>query len=785
MNVAAWKRIQEVFEAVIDLPRDQRDIALRSMCADDPSLRKRVESLIYCEAGSQLDHAVGEAVMSLAAPLPNEFGNYRIGQRLGEGGMGIVYEAEQISPRRKVALKIMRSGAFASEREKRLFEREAEALARLSHPGIAAIYESGLTPQGQPYLVMEFIEGESLVDYLPRIPERGERLRVFLEICEAISYAHQRGVIHRDIKPSNIMVAQGRVKVLDFGLARLDTGVDNTRTETGVVQGSLRYMSPEQAQGEQAKVDVRSDLYALGVILYEMLAGKHPYLDRTDLLGAVQQICEAPVRKLDKELAGDLETILQKALEKEPKDRYASVSSFADDLRRYLANEPILARPATLRYQLLKLVQRNKLATGVVAAFVLLVMVAAGLVSYQNHLLGLERDRANQEAMAAKEVTGFMVKLFEDASPSRSKYQVTPQDLLIKGLNRLRADVKAKPAIRADLMHNIGSALNSTGPFEEAEKALREALQVYGEDSKEGADVMSTLSTTFYNMGKYAASAEMNERALRIRRKEWKEDEEELAGELNNLARSYASAGQREKAAEVMQEATALDRKYGREMKMSALSRMATYGSILNRLNRKEEALSALEFAAKNMKSTERSMDQMQCWNELALLYTTLKRFKDAEVYLRKTRDSAIKMFGAEHPNIGVLQVNLAAALNGDGRYDEALVLEQQTEDLLKRVLKQTHPTWADLYIFRSDTELGLKRLKEARHYADLAVKNATENLVPDHHRTLNIRFKRAMVLDKMGKADEARAELDLLLPKLKPDSEEYQAAKAYLDRKR
>jgi serine/threonine protein kinase len=386
MTRETWERLQEVFEAVADLEKGERAAVIEARCGGDEGLRRMVESLLHSEQGSPIEGVVEAAVRSAAAQVEGEaIPNFRIIRRLGEGGMGVVYEAEQARPHRKVALKLIRAGQFARERERRLFEREAEALARLAHAGIASIYEVGQTPAGQPYLVMEFVEGVTLTEYVASLPEMaslrrgdvGRRVELFLEICEAVSYAHQRGVIHRDLKPANIMVSNGKVKVLDFGLARIETELDTTRTETGVVQGSLRYMSPEQARGESSRIDTRSDVYALGVVLYEMLTGVHPYLDRTDLLGAVYQICETPMRSLrvaKKAFSADLETIHSKALAKEPEQRYDGPAALAADLRRFLANETILARPVTLRYQLGKLIARNKVVSAALGAILVLVV---------------------------------------------------------------------------------------------------------------------------------------------------------------------------------------------------------------------------------------------------------------------------------------------------------------------------------------------------------------------------------------------------------------------------
>jgi non-specific serine/threonine protein kinase/serine/threonine-protein kinase len=376
---------------------------------------------------------------------PAQIGAYKIHRLLGEGGMGIVYEAEQQNPRRLVALKVIRGGRAVDDSTIRMFQREVHALARLRHPGIAAIYESGRTEEGQHFFAMELVRGPTLAEWIKGRKVEGSsreqirlRLELFRKICDAVAYAHQRGVIHRDLKPGNILILPAQtpahasgaqavpdIRILDFGLARItdaDVAAASRTTEVGRIAGTLPYMSPEQVRGNPDEIDFRSDVYALGVILYELLTGQLPYeLHRAAVHEMIRIICEQPPRPLTQTWTGarrpdtEIETILHRILEKEPGRRYQTVATLAEDIDRYLTGQPILARPPSALYTLRKLVQRHKVEFVAAAGFIFLLVGFTIALAIQSRLLAVERDRALLEARRVKlEADGFYAAFRED-----------------------------------------------------------------------------------------------------------------------------------------------------------------------------------------------------------------------------------------------------------------------------------------------------------------------------------------------------------------------------------
>lgn len=445
--------------------------------------------LVVSEFSTGLD-AVAAASEPPDRPLPDHVGPYQIVRRLGEGGMGVVYEARQQTPNRLVALKVVRGGRHVDEYRIRLFEREAQALARLRHRGIAAVYQAGRDDDGQPFFAMELVRGIPLTKYArQQALSRRERLSLFQKVCDAVTHAHLRGVIHRDLKPSNILVdSSGEPKILDFGLARItdpDQAALTVTLQGGRIMGTLPYMSPEDARGDRDAVDVRSDVYSLGVVFYELMTDALPYdVQGTSLPDAVRIICEqtptTPVSR-DRSLRGDLNTILLKSLEKTPARRYQSVAELHDDIKRYVANQPIRARRPNVVYHLRKFVARHPYSSLFALALLGVVMTTRvwveSISERSSHDLQMTFDRLDLQLAFTEEALARSKNEQHSFEEAERWYRSC-----IRTYKRLGRNDRAAPAmvqLASALMDKpVAPGKEKDDDYEEAEKNLQEAVEM-------------------------------------------------------------------------------------------------------------------------------------------------------------------------------------------------------------------------------------------------------------------------------------------------------------------
>ena len=627
---------------------------------------------------------------------PDRIGPFRIVRRLGEGGMGVVYLAEQDEPvSRQLAVKVIRAELTTPEAAAR-FTAERQALARLSHPHIAQMYEAGTTEDGYPYFAMELVTGLPITEYCDcNQMSIEERLGLFVSVCEGVQHAHHRGIIHRDLKPSNILVIEGdgvpAPKIIDFGIAKaLDRPLSGITELTGDrVIGTPAYMSPESIGiGDNAvDVDTRSDVYALGVLLFELLSGTRPFdIEGASFAKIVLKIADgdvaAPSVKLRAEptdvqevfagrrrdsregliraLRGDLDRVVAKAIARRREDRYNSPIELVADIQRYLSNQPISAIPPSLLYLSGKLVRRHRGA--VVAAGLVLLSLLLGITGTSVGLLKArsEADRATQEAATATAVSDFLIELFNLSDPAKDHGNtITARELLDRGSGEIRGRFQDQPLARARFMLIIGQIYRNLGIYEEAELLVKEALQIRGNEAGVSplviADAHNILGGVYVDQGRYDEALAAHQRALEILERIAGPDHFTVARSLAGVGLSYNFQGNYQEAEPILQRSLAIREK--------------TLG--------------------------HEHTDVAHSLNELALLYNNQGLYEQAEPLYRRALAIVEKALGPDHIEVALELNNLALACDSQGRSEEAEPLYRRALEIYEKILGPDHPSLA------------------------------------------------------------------------------------------
>jgi eukaryotic-like serine/threonine-protein kinase len=677
------------------------------------------------------------AAAAISRDAPTTVGPYRILEKLGEGGMGVVYLAEQESPiRRRVALKLIKLGLDTRQVIAR-FESERQALALMQHPNVAAVYDAGATEDGRPYFVMEYVAGVPITDYCDRhrldIPER---LRLFAQACDAIQHAHQKGVIHRDVKPTNVLVATVDdapiVKVIDFGVAKATTArlVEHTLfTEHGAIVGTPAYMSPEQADPFNPDVDTRTDVYSLGVLLYELSTGTLPFDTRALLNAGYDEIRrrireEDPPRPstrvstlgdlsieaarnrrtdpktLQTELRGDLDWVVMHALDKDPSRRYASPSELAADLHRYASHQPVEARPPHAIYRLRKLARRHRVAVVSASLVVLSIAVGGAIATWQAIRATRAEREAQQEAATAREVATFLRGLFEGADPTVARGDtITARELLERGRQRIERELGAQPEVRARLLALLGEIHRRLGMYPEGTTMLKDALatreRVLGPAHHDVAEAASLLGRVTIDSGNYAASEPLFARARQILEAlpPNAQDPSLLASVIGDQARIAFHNSKYDRADALYRESLSIRERVLGPSHPDVASSLKGIGGVYYR---RGEFVKAEEFYRRALAiARERNgPDHPEVAESLSFLASALGqqgRDKEAGPLIVEAARIQEKAFGPMHPLVADEINNLAALYGRQGQLREAAELLERSLKILQHNFGATH----------------------------------------------------------------------------------------------
>ncbi len=814
MTPEQFQRVEVLFHQLRPLPDERRKVVLDS--CGDPVVRDDVLKMLehprtpmkVRDVGSDADRILGGSTAANSEILVGTtVGPYRIVKQLPEGGMGMVYIAEQSAPiHRRVALKVIKPGMDTKQTLAR-FETEREALALMNHPNVARVLDAGATEKGRPFFVMEYVEGQPITNYCDaqrlNLPDR---LRLFIEVCQAVQHAHQKGIIHRDIKPSNVLVTEvdGKPtpKVIDFGIAKATQQRLTERTfftEKGQFIGTPGYMSPEQAEMTGVDIDTRSDVYSLGALLYELLIGVPPFenkIFREASLAEIQRIIRevdppkpstrvgtlddgsaraaenrnAEPRTLTRTIRGDLDWIVMKCLEKDRTRRYAAANDMVLEIQRFLINEPVDAGPPSATYRFRKFARRNKVPLGV-ATLVFVVLLGAAVFSTRQYLTAdaarrgeaearedaeKDRDAAETARDEAEQVTKFLTDTLAAADPFKQGKDVTVREVLDQASEKIGERFAGKPLVEACLKSTVGLTYHALGDDDRAESHLADAVVIYrrilGEHDPRTRLATNMLSVVMGNRGNYGASEALFRSTLEIQRRVLGEENPNTLDSMNDLAIALWPQGRYTEAEELHRKALEIQRRVLGEEHPDTLNSMNYLALVLGRQGRYTEAeeLYRKTLEIDNSVLGERHMSTLALINNLAINLGAQGRYSEAEELHRKTLEIQRRTLGEENPDTLMTMFTLANVLNDEGRYPEAEELHRKTLEIRRRVLGDEHPF--TLMSMKNLSEvLALEgRYSEAEELLRKALEIRRRVLGKEHPHTLGSMWNLAdLLLDK------------------------------------
>jgi|AntRauTorcE11897_2_1112592.scaffolds.fasta_scaffold00097_42 serine/threonine-protein kinase len=772
MNDFSWQRVEAVLDQALDLPEVQRKKFINEQCKGQPKLKGEITRMLESISRSEgwletpeeykrdMYDEMADDVQLLSSDkylVGTEVGSYLIKEKIAEGGMGVVFLAEHSSAdiEHKVAIKIIRSGKATQENIKR-FEREQRILAGLNHSGIARLFNAGATEDGAPYIIMEYVDGIPIDEYcIEQNCSLDYKIDLFKDILQAVRYAHENLVIHRDLKPGNILVdAEGNIKILDFGISKLlEDEKDNSLTKTGTRLLTPRYAAPEQVL--QKNITTATDLYALGIIFYQLLSGEHPFdfaelsqyeIEQTILnQEAANPSTKVLELKLQKKLQGDLDAIALKAIRKESDQRYRVANEFLEDLKNYNQGIPVSAVEDSFRYRSQKFFKRHKRAVAIAAGMLLLVV---GLTGFYTWRIAQERNVAQIEAERAKQIKEFTFQIFGSINPDfsgRLPKDITATELLKSGTKTIHQELQNQPAIYVELMTSVGNSLQSFDEHESAISALEKALQKSREipnNSLQTANVLMSLANINNTIENPAKAKELVQESINTVQIETPAAFQQLAYSHSKLGFSFALEGDYTAAKKNYIKADSLYFKSGSQKSLSRYDNLRSLAEIQIRLedyeNAEKNILNTLNFYKSYYDTLNPDIARTQ--SMLGNFYSRIGQYDKANKYLNDALENNYKLWDEENSNTASIYGMLALNYLEIRDLNKAIDAIQKNVALVKKIRGKESYRYSislnNLALIQSTR----KEFKQAKINYNEAL-NIKKRLLPSNHPSLAIAY--------------------------------------------